>query len=130
MHLVWRGEIKFFVFFLNFFFHACKHSISPGRKVVRDRRLIVKTGLDPKEIKSALVFPVMRSDFACTNPLIERRILSPIAFPKGAFPRWSRYDLQGKSPFPPPEDPGTAHQHSQQTLLLQSILVCEFLPGT
>lgn len=57
----------------KFFSHVCKHSISPGRKVVPDRRLLGKEGLKPKEIKRTLVFPVMQSDFICTNPVIEKR---------------------------------------------------------
>lgn len=95
-----------------------------AEKVVRDRRLIGKTGLDPKQRKSALVFPVRQSDFTRTNPLMERRMWSPAAFPKVACPRRRRYDLQGKSQKTP-----TA-PHSQQTLTALAIdfYLCESLP--
>lgn len=83
MHLVWRGEIKFLVFFFKLFFHACKHSISPGRDVDRDRRLIGKTGLGPKEIKSPLVLPVAPSDFTCMS---QRGGFVPNSFPRGPAP--------------------------------------------
>lgn len=48
MHLVWRRGNKTFRPLFKFFFHACKHSISPGRKAVREQRLIGKNRLGLK----------------------------------------------------------------------------------
>lgn len=85
MHVEQRGGNKTFFIFL-IFFHACKHSISPGRKVVRDQRLLSKTGLDPKEIKRTLSFPLhLMISYAPTLGL-ERRNLCVCLCVSKVFP--------------------------------------------
>ena len=79
-----RGNKTFRLLF-TFFFHACKHPISPGRKVVRDQRLVGKTGLDPKEIKTLLSF-LLRGDFTRTHPATERGPC-PLSVPQGGLPK-------------------------------------------
>lgn len=77
-----RGNKTFRLLF-TFFFHACKHPISPGRKAVRDQRLVGKTGLDPKEIKTLLSF-LLCGDFTRTHPATERGP-SPLSVAQGCL---------------------------------------------
>lgn len=109
-----RGNKTFRLLF-TFFFHACKHPISPGRKVVRDQRLVGKTGLDPKEIKTLLSF-LLRGDFTRTHPATERGPC-PLSVPQGGLPKRGGSACQGEPRAP------------RQGLILGQCCPChEFVP--
>ena len=115
-----RGNKTFRLLF-TFFFHACKHPISPGRKAVRDQRLVGKTGLDPKEIKTLLSF-LLCGDFTCTHPATERGPC-PLSVAQGGLPKRGGCACRGE-PQAPRQGP-----HSRPMLLLQSAGLHEPLPG-